>query len=827
MLRKPSLSPLVFGLSWHRPAAWTIRFEGWTTIGTCLKRFVVDSIWGLLPGMLKPFGNLRLQTKLVGAFVLMLTIMLLLGGLTIRAGVQRLDAVGEVTQSYDTVDEISRVRWNLSQTLTSYRSYMLYGDIAYLASYNSGLEQYTDSYRSLWDGSEGNDEIVPQLVDLERRVQSWRTSILDPGIAIRSSVTKGETKANAPFAYLRESPGVDEYQSISTTLDDLYATVSDALVDDENRVDARQKQLVSLLIGCPLLIVVSGVVIGWALARDIAGEMATLTRQARRMADGDLKARIATTRRDEIGTTAAAFNDMADKLSESIEQHRELVTQSEAREHGIRTVVNNIAEGLVSFGPDGMIISSNPATQSMFAPDQTPLSGRALHSLLRGKDADASIQPAELLPGTDATVSVSTILQGVRTDGTMFPLELAIKAVPDSDDGLYIGVLRDITEQLEAERRLEEQVHSAETAESRTRAVLDATGEAIILISDDGTIASVNQRFMEFFDQDPADLVGMSAYEFGVILRKTIVEADQLVRLMQLGMVDTGLVLTEHFTQQWPEHRDLELFSTFISTRDGRPLGRLFALRDITHQQEVERLKNEFVSHVSHELRTPLTSIIGYADLLIDEDVGAINDDQRDFLGVVRGNAERLLTMVNDLLDISRIEAGRIDLYRTLVDLDALVHSVAASVQPMISSRGQQFSIERREDVPPVEADPNRVIQILTNLISNASKYTPKGGKITVSYRVLGSDLAVDITDTGVGVTPEEQSLLFDRFFRARNRATREAAGAGLGLTITQTLVQLHGGNISVQSKPGHGSTFTFTLPLPVDAVPSGTLQGA
>jgi signal transduction histidine kinase len=227
--------------------------------------------------------------------------------------------------------------------------------------------------------------------------------------------------------------------------------------------------------------------------------------------------------------------------------------------------------------------------------------------------------------------------------------------------------------------------------------------------------------------------------------------------------------------------------------------------------QEANRLKTEFVSMVSHELRVPLTSIQGYAELLLENE--QIAEEQCECLTIVKKNSERLLGLINDLLDLSRIEAGRVDLHRASLDLACLIREVAGSLRPLIEAKRQRLRLDLGDALPAVWADTDRVTQILTNLISNAHKYTLVEGSITVAARRDDGFVRVDISDTGVGLSPEDQAQLFTKFFRAHDRSPQAAGGTGLGLVITRLLVELHGGRITVSSAPGRGSTFSFSLP--------------
>jgi len=227
--------------------------------------------------------------------------------------------------------------------------------------------------------------------------------------------------------------------------------------------------------------------------------------------------------------------------------------------------------------------------------------------------------------------------------------------------------------------------------------------------------------------------------------------------------------------------------------------------------QEANRLKSEFVSMVSHELRTPLTSIQGYAELMLEDE--QITEEQRESLTLVKKSADRLLGLINDLLDLSRIEAGRVDLHRTSLDVARLISEVARSLRPLIEAKRQRLKLDLGDALPAVWADANRVTQILTNLISNAHKYTLVDGSITVAARPDDGFVRVDVSDTGIGLSPEDQRQLFTKFFRVHDRSPQAARGTGLGLVITRLLVELHGGRITVSSAPGEGSTFSFSLP--------------
>ncbi len=248
-------------------------------------------------------------------------------------------------------------------------------------------------------------------------------------------------------------------------------------------------------------------------------------------------------------------------------------------------------------------------------------------------------------------------------------------------------------------------------------------------------------------------------------------------------------------------------------------LGTVSVFRDITHQVEVDRLKSEFVATVSHELRTPMTAIKGYVDILLMGAAGPLTEQQRQFLNTVKSNTERLNLLVSDLLDISRIEAGHISLIKEEIDLGKLIQEVVAEVKRIAKdeNRPMNFEVEIAPDLPHIYADRERIRQVVENLVENAYRYTPEGGKITVrAYPLNEGEIQVDVIDTGIGIPPEEQERVFERFYRGENPLVMASAGTGLGLSIVKTLVEMHNGEIWLSSEgiPGKGSTFSFKLPV-------------
>ncbi|MCI0397402.1 MAG: HAMP domain-containing histidine kinase, partial [Chloroflexi bacterium] len=238
--------------------------------------------------------------------------------------------------------------------------------------------------------------------------------------------------------------------------------------------------------------------------------------------------------------------------------------------------------------------------------------------------------------------------------------------------------------------------------------------------------------------------------------------------------------------------------------------------------EAANQAKSEFVSTVSHELKVPMTAIQGYTDLMRSGVVGLVNETQAQFLNIIRANADRMNRLVSDLTDISRIESGRLHLEFSAVALHEVVEEVIQSNGAQFQEKEQTLTLAIPDDLPPVWTDRSRLEQILTNLVSNAHKYTPAGGHITVHAESIFSqsgprkDVAVihvAIQDNGIGISPEDQQLLFQKFFRSGDEQARVVSGTGLGLSITKELIELQGGRIWFESVLRQGTTFHFILP--------------
>lgn len=353
---------------------------------------------------------------------------------------------------------------------------------------------------------------------------------------------------------------------------------------------------------------------------------------------------------------------------------------------------------------------------------------------------------------------------------------------------------------------------------SRSQAILEAVADGVLVTGKDNHITFLNRSAEQILGLEAGKVTGQALDAFGGLFGKsaktwmeTINTWSKSPASYQQGdtfaeqlTLENGLVVLVHLAPVILQN-DL--------------LGTVSIFRDITHEVEVDRLKSEFVATVSHELRTPMTSIRGYVDILLMGATGALNENQTHFLNIVKGNTERLNILVNDLLDISRLESGRITLSPQALDMREVAEDVISDMlrRSQEEDKPVALSLDASKKLPLAFGDAERVRQILDNLVDNAYNYTPRNGSIMVNVHAVndGREVQVDVKDSGVGIALEDQPRVFERFYRGEHPLVLATPGTGLGLSIVKELIEMHKGRIWVQSAgvSGEGSVFSFTLP--------------
>ncbi len=260
---------------------------------------------------------------------------------------------------------------------------------------------------------------------------------------------------------------------------------------------------------------------------------------------------------------------------------------------------------------------------------------------------------------------------------------------------------------------------------------------------------------------------------------------------------------------------------TALKNETGELIGEIIIFRDTTREFEIEKLKNEFISISSHQLRTPLTAIRWNLEMLLSGDVGELTTPQKELTKQLYKSTLRMIKLVADLLDVSRIEEGRMQIEKVPTHLEDIVESVIGELTPKASEKNIKIIFEKSE-IPTLEIDTAKIREVITNLIDNAIKYTNQGGNVTIKIEEnQNQELVFSVSDTGVGIPTSEQDRLFSKFFRASNIQTLDVSGTGLGLFIVKSIIEAHSGKVWVESRQGEGSTFYFSLPQETQKTPS------
>ena len=489
-------------------------------------------------------------------------------------------------------------------------------------------------------------------------------------------------------------------------------------------------------------------------------------------------------------------------LLKDLEHQMTAFLNSEARFH---SMIAHNADGVVIVDREGIVRFVNPAGEVMFARQADEIVGKRLGFPIT-KDGATEIEIHR--PGH----FYSKVTAEMRVVETNWDDEIA-----------YLVSLRDITHRKQVECELRNyQDHLENLVNQRTEQLEEALADivsahdkmnAILQSVADGLIVTNLNYKVILANPAVEGLLGLSLDE---LLGKQVDIHDQHVWLSDLLQSVITYEINDSELDVKLEGLDqsglkiLQARTSLVDNQQGQTIGTVTIIRDVTRLREVDRLKTEFLTMAAHELRTPLTSILGFSEILADRQMD--EDRRQRYMLMINEQASHLKEIINNILDISRLEAGRgLELNVEMVDIAGIINNVAV---PFIeTSPNHQFKIEGFEKVPCILGDPLRIKQVSKNLLSNAIKYSPKGGVITIGCQLNHNSIQLSFSDEGIGMTGEQQSHLFEQFYRADTSHTA-VGGTGLGLTICKLIVDLHGGSIWVESQPNLGTTVHLTLPL-------------
>jgi len=409
----------------------------------------------------------------------------------------------------------------------------------------------------------------------------------------------------------------------------------------------------------------------------------------------------------------------------------------------------------------------------------------------------AGVVAALLLGSWRARALSAPVLELARAARRISAGDLAARADVQSEDeiGQLAGTFNAMAEDLR------QKLAAVSEERNKIEAIISSMSDAVVAVDARGTILLLNRA--------AEDLLGLCGNAPGRRLRE-ILGDHPLCRAIEAAEAENRVV-AEEFSPDPLRERILDLHATALKGPAGEAAGAVAVVRDATELRRAERLRRELTANVSHELRTPLTSIKGFAETLLGGAM-ADADASRRFLGIIDSEASRLMKLVDDLMDLSRLESRVVPMEPVPVELESLVTQALSRMRPQADRHG---IVLIAEGIGPdaVLADRDRILQVLTNLLDNAIKFTPDGGTVTVAWRPGGPEAIVSVSDTGRGIPQDDLPRVFDRFYRVERSRSREGGGTGLGLAIAKHIVEAHGGRISVTSGVNAGSTFTFTIP--------------
>jgi PAS domain S-box-containing protein len=482
------------------------------------------------------------------------------------------------------------------------------------------------------------------------------------------------------------------------------------------------------------------------------------------------------------------------------------IERSKARdtEGRLMTLLASAADGIATFDITGTVTSANASAEQMFRRGQDEIVGRPVTELVLPEDraivAGALVERA----GAEVGRLFQQEIRGLRSDGTSFPMDTTVSEVVGHEGELFIAIARDVTERREAEEELANLQH-------RTERVLASVGDGIVGLDRTGCVMFANRAAAEMLLCAPDDLIGERFHDVAHHSRpdgSPLAWEESPVHDTLFG----GSAVREYDEVFW--RRDGSSFSVeFVSTplaEADRIVGAVVAFRDVTERRAVDRMKDEFVSVVSHELRTPLTSIRGSLGLLAGGVYGTLPPEASEMLDLAVDNTDRLVRLVNDILDLERLRAGQVALELDVVDLTELA---ARAVAGVASATPNGVQVRVSGSPVRVRADADRVMQVVTNLVGNAIKFSDPDGVVDVRTSSVDGEGVLDVTDHGRGIPADLLERIFDRFQQVDASDAREKGGTGLGLAIARSIVEQHGGRIWATSTEGQGATFSVALP--------------
>jgi PAS domain S-box-containing protein len=523
----------------------------------------------------------------------------------------------------------------------------------------------------------------------------------------------------------------------------------------------------------------------------------------------------------------------------------------------LRDVLNSVTDPIILTDNEGRMLLANTNAETLLTAEENSSEGRR-----RAVALNNMLFSSSLFTATEHGGPVRRELLLVDpTEGKDLLFELISARLEDrgSEGGGIVSILRDVRDLRRATEEIEDNYRKLKSAESEVRAerdrldlILNAVADPVLVTNPFGDIVLMNPPAERLFTADPTDRRSVSERHIranDVVFSSFVSSLNtmQALRLRrQLGLADpatgktlpveaiggkliskqgevAGVVTILHDRTEALEkaqlYEQVKRHSEVLREKVQEATAELYQQNQLLRRQavaleEASEAKSRFLANMSHELRTPLNAILGYTNLFLEGILGELVASQREKLVRVDANARHLVSLINDLLDIERIESGRMPVHFETFDIPELIGSVMEEVEPLINGSRLTVTTDWEMDLPQVESDRQKVKQIVINLLSNAIKFTPEGFvRVQVAYESMRDQVAISVADTGVGVAPELHSRIFEEFQQVDSSSARQYGGTGLGLAICKRLAQVIDGRVELSSSPGAGSTFTLLFP--------------
>ena len=368
---------------------------------------------------------------------------------------------------------------------------------------------------------------------------------------------------------------------------------------------------------------------------------------------------------------------------------------------------------------------------------------------------------------------------------------------------------KELTEKITILERVQEEKNKIINEKERIDNIVHHMGEGMVAVGPDGKILMANTTAKE--------LLGITKEDIGKPIKEVVKDEHLLTLMKNLSPDKEGILKKdiELYSKSEDTKKILSTSSAVVEDVNGNTMGMVTILNDITKQKEIEKLKQDFLTGVSHDLRAPLVAMGKSVSMLLGKDTGEVSKIQNEFLSIIDRNLKRLSILINDLLDLSKLEAGRMKIAPAPSSIEKTINESVQSLE--IWAKTKSIKIQRNipPGIPEIYFDPNRIIQVLNNLLSNAIKFTPSGGGISIEVNLdkEKAQLTVAVQDSGVGIPKEDLDKVFEKFYQVRDSASSNTGGTGIGLAIVKQIVGLHGGKVWVESEKGKGTRFSFVLP--------------